>query len=143
MLSVYYRNGRFLIPTVAKTEAGFFLDVAPVLVLQQGQPEALAEGLRKVILAGNPVVLTPTRGSFPKPVVLEPAGVKSWSAFEKKSICWTITKAGDQFEVSVTSRNSKGGWADNPAATVKIPEHSGPAGLAACLLSHLAGRGDV
>jgi hypothetical protein len=94
MWHVYYRNGSFLIPVVAKRDAGFFLDIGPVAVVPRGEPSGLVDALSTVAAAGNPRIPTPSRDAYPPPAVLMPAGVKTWKTFEKKSICWTVTTDG-------------------------------------------------
>ena len=39
---------------------------------------------------GNPQVGTPSRGSYPQPVVLRHAGVRNWDTFEKKARLWIL-----------------------------------------------------
>jgi hypothetical protein len=91
MWHVYVRDGYFLVPVVAQTDAGFFLDIAPVEKVRSTDDRALVAALERLFLQGNPKVETPSRGAFSTPVVLGPAAVKSWTSFEKRSICWTIT----------------------------------------------------
>ena len=62
---VYLRKGIVFVPTVAKTEAGFFLDIDPVAVLESSDRQQVSEAIKAAILKGNRTVPTPTRAAFP------------------------------------------------------------------------------
>src|SRR5256885_17252816 len=96
--NLYLRNGTAYVPTVAQTEAGFFLDTDPVEVIPAVNTEALRNAVKQAIARGNPKVPTPTRAAFPKPVVLRYAKVKSWSAFEKGCSNWTIVETDGLYQ---------------------------------------------
>lgn len=118
---LYLRRGTVFIPTVARTDAGFYLDVDPVAVLDSTNRQGLIDALKRAISSGNPVVETPTRATFPKPVVLKYAHVKSWAAFEKSASCWTIKKVDDIFELHSPQENRAGSW-DQDAARIETFE---------------------
>lgn len=145
MWHVYFRSGQFLVPTVARADAGFYLDIGPVQTVLAGDRAQLERVLADVIARGNPPIETPSRANFPDPVVLAPAGVRSWSGFERKSICWTISEvtAPPGFEIRVSGRAAHGGWAGAPEHTQRVPADLGAAGIAGVVLEHLASRRDV
>ena len=97
---IYFRKGTVFIPTVAKTDAGFFMDIDPVAVVEGVNHQTVAEAIKAVISKGNPTVATPTRATFPKPVILKYANVKSWATFEKGAFCWTIKKKDHSHPIS-------------------------------------------
>lgn len=142
MWNVTFRARRFFLPTVAKTDAGYFLDVEPVYVVSAEDTPGLEAALGEVIARGNPRIPAPIRAEFPKPVVLGPAGVKSWSTFERKSVCWTITREGRDYMVSVTGRAPNGKWANDPAKTT-IAGDLGPSAIVALIMQQLKFRTDV
>src|SRR5688572_21248607 len=78
---LYLRKGMAYVPTVAQTGAGFYTNIEPVAVVPVTDSGALENAIKIAMSKGNPIVPTPTRDAFPKPVVLEYAKVKSWSAF--------------------------------------------------------------
>lgn len=140
--SVYFRDGKFLVPAVARTDAGYYLDQGPVAVVAGDDRHGLEMTLAEAIARGNPTVPAPSRANFPVPVVLEPAGVKSWPAFEKRSIGWTVEgDAQTGFDVLVTGRSASGAWEDAPEQTTRVPGTA--AAVASAILGHLAQRGDV
>ena len=118
---LYVGRDRVLIPTVARTTAGFFLDVEPVASIPITDEPALRAALTTTLAAGNPEVPTPTRQSFPTPVVYPYAGVKSWPAFEKRFLCITLSRCDDHFEIQLTSRDSRGRWNDTPTQVERVP----------------------
>ena len=62
--SFYLRRGTAFVPTMARTEAGYWMGVEPVDVQKVETVEALQEVLLAAILRGNPVVPTPTDETF-------------------------------------------------------------------------------
>jgi len=119
--NVYLRNGIAFIPTVAQTDEGFFLDVDPVGVVSATNTEALQHAIKQAIGRGNPKVPAPTRAAFPKPVLLRYAKVKSWSAFEKGCLNWTIVEKGDVYHVKQGRKRSDAGWEDDPKRIEALP----------------------
>jgi hypothetical protein len=143
MWHVYFRSGQFILPVVAKTEAGFFLDVEPVRGVLLDDTAGLEKALGDVIGQGNPVRPTPCRASFPKPVVLPLAKVKTWATFEKKSVCWTVTREHERYVVAVTGRAPDGGWTDDPSGTIMVGPAAGVTGVVTAIREHLAVRKDL
>ena len=89
--SCYLRKGIVYVPTLARTTAGFHLVVGPVAVVPVSQAAELHEVFREKIAKGNPAVPTPARNDpGDEAVMLKPAGVKSWSAFERGAMTWSI-----------------------------------------------------
>ena len=113
--NVYLRYGVAYVPTVAQTDAGFFLDVDPVAVVSATDTEALQHAIKQAIGRGNPKVATPTRAAFPKPVLLKYAKVKSWSAFEKGCLNWTIVEEDGVYQVKPGRKWPDRGWEDDPS----------------------------
>ena len=111
---IYLRDGEVFVPTVAKTDAGFFVDIEPVVVLKSNEPMGVMAAVVAVINNGNPSVETPSRAAFPKPAVLSHAKVKTWAAFEKKANFWKVTKNGSEFQLKPQRKSSGHGWEDVP-----------------------------
>lgn len=86
--SFYLRNGTAFIPTMAKTEAGYWMGIEPVDVQKVEVPEALQTLLMDAVKRGNPVVPTPKRDKFPRALMERRSGLKSLSAFERTASCW-------------------------------------------------------
>jgi hypothetical protein len=118
---IYLRKGQVFVPTVSKTDAGLFLDTAPVAAHSIDDVSGIIAAVEAAIARGNPIVPTPTRGSFPAPVVLEYAKVKSWATFEKSAACWKIRFKDGSYQLCPMRKNASGGWEDDP---VKIEIYS-------------------
>lgn len=118
---IYLRNRTAFIPTVAQTDAGFYLDVEPVEVVSAIDTEALQHAFKQAIARGNPKVPTPTRAAFPKPVVLRYAKVKSWSAFERGCLYWTITEKDGVYHAIQGRKRPDRGWEDDPTRIKTLP----------------------
>jgi|SRR5450756_683643 len=118
---IYLRNRTAFIPTVAQTDAGFFLDVDPVGVVSTTDTEALQHAVKQAIGRGNPKVPTPTRAAFPKPVVLKYTKVKSWPAFERDCLYWTIVEKDGVYHVIQGRKRLDRGWEDDPERIEALP----------------------
>lgn len=112
--NIYLRSRRVFIPTVAKAEDGFFVDVDPVLVVERGDCDSIVSAANQVISAGNPTIKTPTRYNFPTPVVLAHAKVKSWSTFERGAVYWKVTGKTDSYQLHAQRKVATGGWENVP-----------------------------
>jgi hypothetical protein len=112
---IYLRKGTVFIPTVARTDAGFYMDIDPVEIVESGNRSRIVDAIKSSIVKGNPIVETPTRAAFPKPVVLKYTNVKSWGTFEKNAFCWTIKKNGTVLELHSPHMDSFRGWDADPA----------------------------
>jgi hypothetical protein len=118
---LYLRNGVVYIPTVARTEAGYFMDIDPVEVVSAADGDALRHAIKEAINKRNPTVPTPTRAAFPKPVVLKYAKVKSWSAFEKGTLPWTIEEKDGRYNIKPGRKRPDRGWEDDPERVESLP----------------------
>jgi hypothetical protein len=113
------------VPTVARTEAGFYVEVEPVSVVSAREVGALQNAVIEYIHRGNPT--TPTRKAFPKPVLLKYGNIKSWSAFEKSASLWTLEEKGGVYQIKPGRPCIDGGWEEShervesfaPGATVE------------------------
>src|SRR5882757_6079966 len=118
---LYLRDGRAYVPSVGQTEAGFYLDIEPVEVALAVDTDALQRAITEVIQRGNPKIPTPARAAFPKPVVLKYAKVKSWSAFEKGCLNWTVVEKDGVYHVKPDRKRPDRGWEDDPTRIETLP----------------------
>jgi hypothetical protein len=120
-LKVYVRKGKAIIPTIAQTEAGYWLDVKPVEVADVADRPALIAALQHTVARGNPTVPVPTRAAFPEPVVLPYAGVKTWSAFTKGASGWKLSKDAGSYVIAPYRDGQEGGWEEDLQRKEEIP----------------------
>ncbi len=121
--SFYLRKGIAYVPTMAKTEAGYWLHIEPVDVERISNPESLKPVLLKAIGRGNPIVPTPRREHFPRDVMLRYCGMRSWSAFERTAHLWPISGNADSYVICPWRRSEeyRGGWEEDHERKTVIP----------------------
>ncbi|MGH9632965.1 MAG: hypothetical protein ACRD7E_32075 [Bryobacteraceae bacterium] len=122
MWELYVRKRLAYIPTMARTDAGFYLAIEPVEIVPIDDKVALEQALVKTIARGNPKVPTPTRGSFPQPVVLPHAKVKSWSTFMKGATGWSIANENGLFSIAPYRLGEHGGFEEDPEGKESFPD---------------------
>jgi hypothetical protein len=95
LINVYWnkKTGDLLIPSEAKTEAGFWLDIEPVEHASISDPSSVSKALSMVFAQSGNVVPTPPGNS--KPVVLSYSKAKSWSDFTRKYSQVSVIRSGD------------------------------------------------
>ncbi len=121
--SFYLRKGVAYIPTTAKTEAGYWLAIEPVDVAPVRDADDLRQLLMKAIGRGNPIVKTPTRQSFPPPVMQRHCGMKSFSAFERTAALWAISVREDSYAIYSWRRSDRyrGAWEEDHEQLTRLP----------------------
>jgi hypothetical protein len=90
---VFLLKDRALVPTMARTKAGFYMGIEPVEVVDPDDPGALEQAIMRTVKRGNPSVPTPPGGAkFPKSVLLKYAKMKSISSLDKLATSWQLSK---------------------------------------------------
>jgi hypothetical protein len=117
----YLLKNTAYIPAVAQTEAGFYLDIDPVTVVAATDFQVLKNAIAKTISESNPVIATPSRAEFSKPVVLRYSKVKSWAAFERGAMQWTIIEKDGIYQIKPGRKSPDQGWEDDPAREETLP----------------------
>jgi hypothetical protein len=121
---VYVRYGIAYVPTCAQTCAGYYLEIEPVEAAPAADTEAFKAALSAAIARGNPNVPTPSRDAFPRPVVLKYAKTKSWKAFEKTALTWSLDRAGDRYQLVPGKRRHDRGWEDDNDRAETFPSEA-------------------
>jgi len=103
-VSIYWSKtkGLVVIPTNALTEAGFGMYIEPVAVVPIRDRSGNTDAIRLAAVRPVKIIPTPHRDGFPKPVVLKPGKVRSWSQFHWNYSCALIGHEDDgsfRFEV--------------------------------------------
>jgi hypothetical protein len=93
------RKGQVLIPTMARTEAGFYLAVEPIVVVDSRNFDAVAAAFLDAIHRGNPIVPTPSRDNYPPSLLLKYSNAKSLPAFEKSAQRWKLGRYSAEYAV--------------------------------------------
>ena len=102
-------KGQALVPTMARTEAGFYMGIEPIEMVDVRDHDAVEQALMRAISRGNPSVPTPSRANFPRNPLLKYAKVKSDSSFDKLTKTWQLSKRdGAYFIIPHRSRKDRG-----------------------------------
>lgn len=106
--AVYIVGERLILPTKARTSVGLWMEIEPVAVAEVSDPNAIVAVIAAALAAPHPSVAMPPKHDLPKPVVLGPAGVKTWRAFHDKAHGWTIEKKSAAYHVTPLVRDDEG-----------------------------------
>ena len=116
---LYLRTGKVFIPTFGRVPGGPYRDIEPVAVVDVSNAEDLRRAFRETIARGNPPV-GPYPRPNPPPVVVKCAGVKSWGAFARGALPWSMEEENGIFQIIGRQRTSDG-WVEDPEQTVAFP----------------------
>jgi hypothetical protein len=111
LLNVYWgaKSGQVLVPTMAQTEAGFWLEVDPVERADTSDLSSIASALQRCASRGNPRVPTPPRSAFPEWVVLKHSNKKRLRDFENEFGLLSIEQShGDSYLIRNHPRSKDG-----------------------------------
>jgi len=124
LLDFVVRKGVVYVPTLAKTEAGFYRTVEPVAVVELSDTQALKSALKGKLLEGNPLIPTPEPGTQRTFVLLKYSAVKSLSRFDKDAAYWTISEENGVYEFGPLKRRKDRGWEEDSKAMTQLPPGS-------------------
>ena len=111
------------VPTVVRTEAGFYMGREPVAVVPVTNTDALWRAFRDVMEKGNETAPTPKRNAFPAPVLPKYAGAKSWAAFMKGASEWAINEDNGNYDIVPYRKDPEGSqaWIADKARKTQFP----------------------
>jgi len=109
-----------IIPTSGSVHRGLHRDVEPVVTIAASETNAVRQALRDTIARGNPPTPYYPRGTYPQPVVLKYAGVKTWSAFARGTLNWTIKEKDGKYQI-VGYKMNPDGWVEDPEQLTIFP----------------------
>jgi hypothetical protein len=107
---LYGVGQKVIIPSVAETEEGFFVERAPVEIFaveDLGRWKALAY---QYLSRGNDLIATPESGASPGSCILEKLNLLKWADFEKNAVMYTIHRGPRFIRVFATGKNEAGTW---------------------------------
>lgn len=117
---LYLRKGTVFIPTSGNVHKGLYRDIEPVAVASASNADAVRQALQVTIARGNPPTPHYPRGSYPQPVVVKYAGVKSGGAFARSASPWSIKEKDGIYQI-VAYRMHPDGWVEDTNRTIKFP----------------------
>lgn len=112
------------IPTVAKTEAGFYEDIEPVAVIELSDTNTLRSVLEQRLIEGNPIIPTPKAAGRATSPILKYSPIKSLSKFDKEAAYWRIYEKGGIYEFGPLKRRIDRGWEEDPEKMRKMSSES-------------------
>lgn len=110
LVRFYLSKGQVIIPTVARTEAGFYADMEPVAIVNIDDLKMVKESMLAVLSRENPQIPTPKHVQEPGSVILEALSIKRWEHFEKKAVLYTVHKGAESIVIYATGRGANGMW---------------------------------
>lgn len=110
LLRFYIRYEKLILPTVAETDAGFYVDQEPIAIFDIACLDDWKRALYLALAAGNQLVPTPERSPEPGSSMLEMLEIKKWSTFEASAIMYTVCKGSRYVSVYKTSKSKDGMW---------------------------------
>jgi hypothetical protein len=121
---LYLRSGTIYLPTMGKMDEGFYRAVEPVTLVSASDIDGIRRALQTTIARGNPVVPMLRRSEYPPPLLPKYARVKSWSAFERGLMFWTIKEKKGVFQIAGQSKRPDRAWRDDAKRTITLPPTS-------------------
>jgi hypothetical protein len=121
--NLYLRKGAVFVPTTGLVSKGPYREMEPVAVVPLSTPLAVRQALRDTISRGNPPAPRYPPGGHPQPVVVKYAGVKSWSAFARSALPWSINESDGNYQIMGYSRHPDG-WREDPNQKFNLPAGS-------------------
>jgi hypothetical protein len=123
LISCTLKDNIVYLPTVAKTEAGFYMSREPVDVVPAANTDGLRRAINDVLARGNAIIPTPKRNAYPPPVLPKYAGLKSWSAFMRGASEWKIAEKNGNYQITPYRKDPKGGqsWVADTDRRITFP----------------------
>jgi hypothetical protein len=119
---VIFRCGKVFVPTMAQTEAGFFLGIEPVAVLDEKDLDAIESAIVSAVKKGNPKIPTPGREEYKADVLLKHSGVKSLSTFARLARTWNLSRQRGAFLISPSRPAQHGGSEEDSSRQESLPD---------------------
>lgn len=115
MVRVYlYAIGQqVIIPQVAETEEGVFIETEPVQFFAVQDVDKWKSEIYKRLVAGNPAFSPPEDDVTPGSPILEALNLKRWDDFERQAVLYTIHVKPRSVAVYATGKNEDGRWNSN------------------------------
>jgi hypothetical protein len=102
---------------------GPYVETEPVQVVPVSDAGALAQAFEQAIRTGNPSITEDQKSALPKWMTADRTGVKSWSAFARGALTWSLEtdrKTGE-YSLHAGVRIKGNGWSDDPVPAFNLP----------------------
>ena len=115
------RKDQVFIPTMARTEAGFYMGIEPVEIVEANAHEKVENAMIRSVGRGNPIISTPSRDSYPESPLLKYAKVKTASTFERSAQSWKLSIVNDAYEIGPYKKVKPAGSIEDLGRTEALP----------------------
>lgn len=125
-ISLYLRKGRVYIPTSRQIPGSYYRETEPVQVVPASNTVAVTDAFECAIRVGNPPITEQETPALPSWVTPARTGVRSWSAFERGALTWSLNtdpKTGEYRMRPYDPRNG-GGWTPGPIPVFTLPANT-------------------
>jgi len=136
LIRCYLRKKEVIVPTIAKADAGFYLDAEPVHEFALADTEAITKELLQQMNSEEHEIPTP-QASKPGSVILEKLHLKTWQSFEKETVMYTLHRGNDGTYLYVTGRAADGLWAHNKDYAQQFPKTASSAEIVSAIVERL------
>lgn len=119
-IHVYLRQGIVYMPTVARTEAGFYMNVEPVAEVSVSNTDGIRSAFHELIARGTAVIPTPKRNEYPPSLLPKYAGVKTDRAFMHGTAHWAIDKKDGDCQIIGYRVHKDGYWVQDDAQKIVL-----------------------
>lgn len=119
---LYGPKKKVLLPTVAETEAGFYVEIQPLKIYEHHDVDGWRKGVAEALLAPTKIVPTPDGEMEPGSHILDALHLNSWTEFEKEAVLFTVHMGARYISVYATGFGDDGMW--SAAAMTERKFHS-------------------
>lgn len=109
----YLHKSSLVIPTVCETEAGIFIDAAPVRIEKSDDKQQLKAAVYRALAQGNDLIPNPDDCNEPGSAILEKLSIDKWTKFEKESVMYTVHLGSRYISIFSTTRGHDGMWSNS------------------------------
>ncbi|MBX9878667.1 MAG: hypothetical protein K2Y22_09430 [Candidatus Obscuribacterales bacterium] len=143
LLRCYLRKKQVIIPTIAKADAGFYLDAEPVHVFDLSDASGIKKELVKQQKEQEHEIPTPASGKAPGSVILEKLHLTNWQNFEKETVMYTLHRGNEGAALYVTGRAANGLWSHNKDFEHKFPESASAEEIADSIMERMVWQAQI
>jgi hypothetical protein len=122
---LYVHQEHVIIPVVAQTEEGFYVDTPPVVRIHVSDTANWKAVLLEALEAGNQIIPTPEASDSGSSCLLETLKLEKWTTFEKRACMYTVHSGVSCIKMYRTGKAPDGMWGPNnqiehtfPSATI-------------------------
>jgi hypothetical protein len=124
LYNCFLKDDVVYVPTVVKMQTGVYSDVEPVAVVPIANTDVLRRSFLEAIERGNAVVPNPPKDNWPPPVLLKYTGAKTWSAFKRGALAWSIKEKDENYQIVGYRTHRDGYWQEDPDQKIDFPPGS-------------------